>query len=274
MRLRTVLVISLLTARALVAQEKPAEAKPEAKGPPEEAVIIPVKTLSGDSFNRLARMLDVFHVRYVADDKLRTILVYAPPDIVAQMKRVVEELDRPGSEAAIGHNIEMTMAFLRCSIKPQTDSGPLPADLEPVARQLRAATPYKDIEVWDIVPLRLQEGKETYQQLRLPGSNPEIPAMTTAELVLRPEAVIRRESSRYVRFDYMKIGFRVPYSTSSFKNTGGNANPLISTQYNFIDLRLNTSGDFKEGQKTVLGKLSGMEDQTATFVVISLKVLD
>jgi hypothetical protein len=120
----------------------------------------------------------------------------------------------------------------------------------------------------------MQEGKETYQQLRLPNSDPDLPQVTTAELVIRPEAVIRKESSRYVRFDSMKIGFRVPYATHPFKNTGANANPLVSTQYNFVDLRLNTSGDFKEGQKTVLGKLSGMEDETATFVVISLKVLD
>jgi hypothetical protein len=266
--------MGLLTATGLVAQEKPTEAKPEAKGPPEEAVIIPVKTLSGDSFNRLAKMLGVFQVKYVADEKLRTILVYGPPAVISQMKRVVEELDRPGSEAAIGRNIEMTMTFLRCSTKPQADSGALPTDLDSVARQLRAATPYKSIEVWDIVPLRLREGKETYQQLRLPSSNPELPAMSTAELRISPEAVIRKESSRYVRFDYMNIGFRVPYATSPFKNTAGNANPLVSTQFNMMDLRLNTSGDFKEGQKTVLGKLSGMEDETAIFVVVSLKVLD
>jgi hypothetical protein len=273
MRLRTVLLMGLLTATGLVAQEKAAEAKPEAKATPEEAVIIPVKTLSGDSFNRLAKMLGVFQVKYVADEKLRTILVYGPPAVISQMKRVVEELDRPGSEAAIGRNIEMTMTFLRCSTKSQADSGALPTDLDSVARQLRSATPYKSIEVWDIVPLRLREGKETYQQLRLPTSNPELPAIPMADLKISPEAVIRKESSRYVRFDHMNIGFRIPYATSPFKNTADNASPLVSTQFNMMSLALNTSGDFKEGQKTVLGKLS-MEDETAIFVVVSLKVLD
>ncbi len=215
MRLRTVLLMGLLTATGLVAQEKAAEAKPEAKVTPEEAVIIPVKTLSGDSFNRLAKMLSVFQVKYVADDKLRTILVYASPEVIAQMKRVVEELDRPGSEAAIGHNIEMTMTFLRCSTKAQGDSGALPADMEAVARQLRAATPYKSIEVWDIVPLRMQEGKETYQQLRLPSSDPDLPQVTTAELVIRPEAVIRKESSRYrtLRFHEDRLSCSVCHSS-------------------------------------------------------------
>src|SRR5207253_11241070 len=95
-------------------QDKPAETRQEAL----EAVIIPVKTLSGDSFNRLVKLLGVFNARYTADHKLRTIVVYAPKEVVSQMRRVIAELDRPGSEAAIGHNIEMTLAFLRCSTKP------------------------------------------------------------------------------------------------------------------------------------------------------------
>jgi hypothetical protein len=276
--MRSIMMMSIivLAAGCLIAQETTPEAKPGGKTGSEQAVIIPVKTLSGDSFNRLAKMLGVFNVRYVADDKLRMILVYAPPDVVAQMRRVVEELDRPGSEAAIGRNIEMTMAFLRCSMKPQSgsESAALPADLEASARQLRAATQYKHIEVWDIVPLRLQEGKDAVQTLRLPGSIPEMPgALTTAQIELRPEAVTRKDASRYVRFDHLKISFRVPYSTA-LKTTGAAGNPLVSTQFQYVDVRLVTAGDFKEGQKTILGKLSGMEDETAIFVVISLKVLD
>jgi hypothetical protein len=41
-----------------------------------------------------------------------------------------------------------------------------------------------------------------------------------------------------------------------------------------VDSVLNTSGDFMEGQKTVLGKVSGTEVDTAIFVVITFKVLD
>ena len=88
---------------------------PEIKGvnlPAREAVIIPVKTLTGDSFDRLVRLLSVFHADYSADKNLRTIIVYAPKDVVEQMRKVVNELDRPGSEAAIGRNIDMTMTFL------------------------------------------------------------------------------------------------------------------------------------------------------------------
>jgi DNA-directed RNA polymerase specialized sigma24 family protein len=58
----------------------------------------------------------------------------------------------------------------------------------------------------------------------------------------------------------------MPYATGGF---GGGP-----TQYSYMDVGLTTSGDFVEGQKTVLGKVSGTDDETSIFVVISLKVLD
>ena len=274
MRLPVIMTAIVLAAHIASGQDKPAEVKQEAP----EAVIIPVKTLSGDSFNRLVKLLGVFNARYNADEKLRVIVVYAPKDVVAQMRRVVEDLDRPGSEAAIGHNIAMTLAFLRCSTKPSSEKRELPADLEAAARQLRAATQYKDIQLWEIVPLHLQEGKDMEQNMRLPGG-----AMTgmqgtfaTAQARIRAEAVIRKDGGRYVRFDLIKINFRIPQVTGTFQpGVGGQGiNPMVNTQFTYIDVGLNTAGDFREDQKTVLGKISGIDDESAVFVVISLKVLD
>lgn len=186
--MRTLLAL-LLAVSLLKAQEKPAEV---VKQEPREAVIIPVKTLTGDSFNRLVRLLGVFQAQMNADEKLRTIVVYAPKDVVEQMRKVVNELDRPGSEAAIGRNIEMTMTFLKCSVKAAAggSAAALPADLESVAKQLRSATQYKNIEVWDVVPLHLQEGKITEQSLRLPGSppGPAFPLLFSSPCVPRPLA--------------------------------------------------------------------------------------
>ena len=246
--MRTMMTI-LLAAGLLQAQDKPAEVKPE----PREAVIIPVKTLTGDSFDRLVKLLGVFGAQMTADKNLRSIVVYAPKDVVEQMRKVVAELDRPGSEAAIGRNIEMTMTFLKCSTKSESGTSTLPADLEPVARQLRAATQYKGIQLWDIVPLRMQEGKRVDQSLRLPGS-----PGASVRIRLDPESVGHKDQSRFLRVNQLAINFTivVPNSTTRF------------------DSAIDTAGDFVEGQKTVLGKLSGMDDDSAIFVVIALKVLD
>jgi len=241
-----------------------------------EAVIIPVKTLSGDSFNRLVKLLSVFQARYTSDDKLRTIVVYAPKDVVAQMRRVIEELDKPGSDAAIGRNIELTLTFLRCSAKPSADAKPLSAEMEAVAKQIRAATQYKDVQLWDALPLHLQEGKEANHSMRMPMSifGPQVASsngVAMTQIRLYPESVVRKDTGRYVRFDRINIGFKIPYATTVFK---GNEGSGLGTQFQYVDVGINTAGEFKEGQKTVLGKVSGVDDESAIFVVLAPKILD
>jgi len=266
--MRTLMTI-LLAAGLLQAQEKPPEPVPG----PREAAIIPVKTLTGDSFNRMINLLRVFPADLRADDNLRTIVVYAPKEVVEQIRRVVNELDRPGSEAAIGRNIEMTMSFLRCSSKADPAAAALPADLEPVAKQLRAATQYKTIELWDVVPLRLQEGKDSDETLRLPSVGLPAGTFARANIRVRPDAVTRKDQGRFVRFGSLRIGFTVPIVTGATRQANGEPMPG-PIQYQYQDFGINTAGDFMEGQKTVLGKVSGMDEDSAIFVVIALKVLD
>jgi hypothetical protein len=264
MRLLRCMLPVVLAAGALYGQDKPAP--PAAEPTPEyDAVIIPVKTLTGDSFDRLVKLLGVFHAQMQSDDKLRTIVVYAPRDVVEKMRKVVAQLDQPGSEAAIGRNIDMTLTFLRVSTKAPAQPSALPADMEAVAKQVRAATQYKDVQLWDTLPLHLQEGKDTQELLRLPSSAFNAPGFNaTGQIGIKPEGVTRKDQGRYVRFSNLRISFRIPYQAA------GGPNP----QYQFMDVSLTTSGDFMEGQKTVLGKVSGADDDSAIFVVISLKVLD
>jgi hypothetical protein len=250
------LLILLLAASLTFAQEKPAETKPE---PAREAEIIQVRTLTGDSFDRLVSLLKVFQVYMTSDSQMRTIIIYAPKDVTAQVRRVVEQLDRPGSEAALGKDIEMTLTLLRCSTKPPASPGTLPPDIEAVAKQLRTATQYKDIQLLDVLPLRLQEGRDSSDSIHLPGGAPGQPITGTASF--HPQAVYRKDQGRYVRFSRVRIQLRVPYG-----------NPASGFQY--IEQTLDTSGDFMEGQKTVLGKVSGVNDDEAMFAVIALKVLD
>jgi hypothetical protein len=256
------LLILLFAASLSFAQDKPADTKAaEQTNEPKQAEIIQVKTLTGDSFDRLIKLLGVFDARLTADSQMRTIVVYAPKDVVDQIRHVVEQLDKPGSEAAIGKNIDMTLTLLRCSTKPATTASTLPPDMEAVAKQLRAATQYKDIQLWDVVPMRLQEGRDTHEDLRLPGgTGAQIPI---GNIVIHPEAVYRKDQARYVRFSHVNLGIRMPYGTGT--------NP---TQFTYVSIGLNTSGDFQEGQKTVLGKVSGTEEGDAIFAVIALKVLD
>ena len=264
MRLSTVTVTVALVASLAYGQSAAPETKPVPPVSHEgyEAEVIHVKTLTGDSFNRLANMLSVFSAQIKSDENLRTIVVYAPKDVIAQMRRVVAELDTPGSEAAIGRNIEMTLTFLRCSTKDQTAGPALPDGIEPVVKQLRSATQYKECQLWDVVPFRLQEGKEATEQMRLPLNEGR---SATLNMRIYPESATRKGQNWSVRFKLLNVDFTVPVMVMV-----SGATPQI----NFQDVGIHTAGDFLEGQKTVLGKVSGPENDIAIFVVISLKVLD
>jgi hypothetical protein len=259
MRLNTILIVTALTASVIWGQNPTADTTPQ-QTPNHEgyvAQVIHVKTLTGDSFSRLTNMLlNVFKTGITGDANLRTIVVYGPKDVVTQVEKVVAELDTPGSEAAIGRNVEMTMTLLQCSTKEGTGAK-LPSDIEPVAKQLRAATQYKDIRVWDVIPLRLQEGKQSTEEMTLPTGT-ERPATFSIEIT--PEAATRKGEIWSVRFSRFNLDFAIPMVV------GGNTN--------FQHVGLRTAGDFQEGQKTVLGKVSGLDSDSAIFVVISLKVLE
>ena len=248
-----ILVTVALAAALVAAEDKP------------EAAIIPVKALSGDAFERLVKLIGVFQIRFTADSKLRTIVAYGPKDTIAEMRRVIEELDKPGSGAAIGRNIDLSVWFLKAMPNAPTEPSALPPELEPVAKQLRAATAYKHIQLWETAPMRIQEGKKAEQTSRLPSAVPQ--AVASVQISMFPESVYRKDGATYVRFDSLRFNFRIPFVTSP--GVG-----VVSTQYQFFDAGINTSGDFKEGQKSVLGKVSGIDEAGAIFVVITPKVLD
>ncbi|MBL8178798.1 MAG: hypothetical protein JNK48_29255 [Bryobacterales bacterium] len=249
--MRFAMLLAMMTC-LLSGQEKAAPPKPDKSS--YETAIIPVKTLTGDSFQRLASILHIFGEKYAADEKLRTIVVYAPRDVIAHMRKVVEAMDRPGSEAAIGRNIEMNLTYLLCPSKPVEGHQPVPADMEQVAKQLKAASLCKEVYLWDVLPLRLQEGKRTESKTRLPLP----PGSAQAETSLRilPLNVIRKDTGRFVRFE--EINLYIQYSGA-----------MVNTSTSLV-----TAGEYKEGQKSVIGKTSASGIEGAVFAVIELKVLD
>ena len=80
---------------------------------------------------------------------------------------------------------------------------------------------------------------------------------TLLHMRIRPDSATRKGAIWSVSLREMSLTFAVYDIQEHFQNFG-----------------LNTSGDFPEGQKTVLGKISETENDGPIFVVVSLKVLD
>lgn len=258
------LILSVFIALTLLGQDKKAEEKPSAQTNMDrtgyEAEIIHVKTLSGDAFNRLSILLRPFQIQYQADEKLRTIVVYGPKDTVAQMRKVVEQLDRPGSLAAVGKNIELHLSFLWCSPPADSKALDVPKDLASVARQLENTMGCKDVKFIDTIPLRLREGEESKTRNNILPYISDPKNLSSMSTNFWAESIIQKGPDRYIRFRRASIYLNFPFEAT--------ANMI---QYRSVEIE--TSGDFKEGQKTVLGKLSG-NGNTNLFVVLDLKVLD
>jgi len=78
MRLSAIFITAITAALAAglaYGQNPPASPKPDAITQPFEAEIIHVSTLTGDSFDRLVKLLAVFDARVQADQQLRTTLL-------------------------------------------------------------------------------------------------------------------------------------------------------------------------------------------------------
>ncbi|MBI4905692.1 MAG: hypothetical protein HY820_18815 [Acidobacteria bacterium] len=250
--MKKILMVAL-AAVMLSAQEKKESAPPVEQ----EAAVISVKNLNGDALRRLSNMLGVITRSISYDERMKVIMVYGPKSTLEQVRKVVAELDKPASDAS--RNIEMTLTMLRCG--GAASGTPLPADMEAVAKQLRAANLCKDVHFWDMMPMHLQEGKDAQGDVTLPNTNPPVPGMTaTLRVQVKPESVNTRSTGRYVRFDRLQANLNIRISTPGHSTERGTG--------------INTAGEFKEGQKTVLGKISGAEGDTAVFVVIAIRVLE
>ena len=227
-------LILFMAATLAFAQDKPDNKKaPEAASQPMEAEVIQVKTLTGDSFTRLMKLLEVFHAHVQGDSQLRTIVVYAPKDVAAQMRRVVEQLDRPGSEAAVGKNIDMTLTLLRCFYEAGVDRGP--ASEGDGGRRTRSCARPLSTKIFSCgtsYRCDFQEGKETTESLRMPG-DPAASSLSKGDFSIYPEAVYRKDAVRYVRFSRVNLSFLIPYYTGTF----GNNKRYHQSEYRFENLR-------------------------------------
>lgn len=244
-----------------------------------EASVIPVKSLSGDSFIALNNLLNTVFKDYriSGNQRLSVILVYAPQTVVEQVRRVVEQLDDPKSSVSLARNVDATLTLLRCSTAARAAATPLPGDLETTAKQIRAMTQYRSVELWDTVPLRLTERNRTEATVVLPRGAGQQPIRGSLSVTM--EAVRQKPAGRYITLSQV---------SGTFQESGGDKNPSQSiTTASQVSAMFQesspdkipaqsivTAGDFLEGQKTVIGKMPGADDGEAIFIVVQLKVLD
>ena len=206
--------------------------------------IIEVKNVKAEQLRSMA--MPIFFnggsIGHTSDN--RYLIVQGSSDKIASVEALVRQFDVPPRD------IELTFHIIAASTQPNAEK--LPADLDPVLKQLRSAFVYQGYKLLETAFMRVREGDGGEVSGSLPGN-----------AIYQIRCLAARVSTgtpNVIRLDNLRIGGRFPVTT--------NAKGEIS----YVDTGINTSVDMKEGQKIVVGK-STVND-SAAFLVVSARVLE
>lgn len=190
-------------------------------------------------------------------ESLRTISAYGPTEELDQMGECIKRIDaiRP---APTSRNVEIVATMMLLSPKG-TAGEAVPADLEPVVKQLKAIFGFNDFRILETAILRNREGMkgETIGLATNPGSGQP----SSYQLRYLSATVSKGEKATVIRLDDVRFNMRMTYTA----NNGSMQNS---------DIGFNTNLDIREGQKVVVGKAKIDGSDNALVLVISARAVE
>ncbi len=232
--------LSLLLALALapVFAQQQQEKTETAPKPVNTVRVFQLRHRNGDSIVQTLRNVDV---RVTFDSRLNLLAVSAPYAAMAGIADVVQKLDQP---APPPKNVEITAYILLASSQAMQDA--IPADLEPVIKQLRATFGLQGFRIADAPILRSRESEGA----GLTGMLAVAPAEAYSyDLSFRPSII----GNTVIRLERMRLDARN------------------------LPVSINADIDIAAGQKVVVGKTAvkgkGQEDRSI-ILVLSGRIID
>jgi hypothetical protein len=199
----------------------------------------------------LAKLLNIFGCCVEPNYGLKALSVSLPESVMPAVEDVIRRFDVP---AAASRNMEITAWFLLGSQKEAAEGVAVPADMEPVAKQIRAALHFNNLRLLDTLVLRTGSGVSAEASGALSAAS--APVLTR----FRIGSATVTADGKSVRIDGLRVGLRNPVP-------GANG-PT------YVDTGINTTGiDIAEGQKVVVGKYSMASMERSLIVVLSAKLL-
>jgi len=188
------------------------------------------------------------------------LILSGPKDAVTSFEEIVKQLD---VVPVTKKNIETTVYMVVASSQ-STSVSAMPAELDPVVKQLRGVFNYKGFRLLDSFVLRSRDTEKAVTNGFLSPLDTALPAGTKINYQFQYNRVSLdgTETSRVIRYDGLRLNMRVPVS-----GVGG--------QFSYVDAGISTDVDVPEGKKVVVGKTSAVEGaDSALILVISAKVVD
>jgi hypothetical protein len=195
--------------------------------------------------------------RVEADPMLKALTITVRDNnVLSEVEQIVKRFDVPPPPVP---NIDVTIYLMSALGTPS--SGAVPAELEPVVKQLKNTFSYKGYQLIDTEVMRVRAGQGGDVSGVVDGAPSVDGNKTISRVGFRSASVSTDEKGRAIRIDGLKIGLRIPIAAGEKK-------------YQYIDTGLNTDVDVREGQKVVVGKANMDGSDRASIVVLTAKVVE
>jgi hypothetical protein len=195
--------------------------------------------------------------RVEADPMLKALTITVRANnVLSEVEQIVKRFDVPPPPVP---NIDVTIYLMSALGTPS--SGAVPAELEPVVKQLKNTFSYKGYQLIDTEVMRVRAGQGGDVSGVVDGAPSVDGNKTISRVGFRSASVSTDEKGRAIRIDGLKIGLRIPIAAGEKK-------------YQYIDTGLNTDVDVREGQKVVVGKANMDGSDRASIVVLTAKVVE
>jgi hypothetical protein len=205
-----------------------------------------------------AHLLDGIGLNIKHDGK--ALVITGPEETVNAALVILKQLDvppPPPAPAPPAKNIELTAQMIVAS-PGEAQAKPLPAELDPVVKQLRAGFPYRSYGLLETAFLRMRDqGQHASTEGAL--SNPDYAPSGSYEFGVNQTFWVATEERVHLRG--INLALHVP-----IKNQNGNV--TMGT------VRVQTDVDIKPGQQVVIGKANLDQNGDALIVVLTAKVVD
>ena len=217
-----------------------------AQQPEMKTKAVELKNIKAEELPRLMSAVSgITNYEFTRDN--RFLILRGTPEGLSLAESIIKQID------VAPKNLDLTFYIISASPQPNADK--LPADLEPVIKQLRSAFVYQGYKVLETTVMRIREGSGGEVSGQLPGQ-----ATGGALYQIRCQrSRVTEGTPNVIRIDNLKIGGKFPMTNAKGEAT-------------WIDTGISTDVDMKEGQKIVVGKST--MNEAAAFLVVSAKVLD
>jgi len=227
------ILCGLAMAGALAAQTV-VTSPPPAQAPYQQRVFM----LKYADARHVADVLSVFGYGIKPDREMHVVAVSAPAEAMSAIEDAVKRLDVP---AAAPKDIDLVVYMVVAS--DQASAGTeLPADLQPVATELKKIFSYKTFRLLDSILLRTQPGNRAFAEGVISPSGDK----TFYSFAVQPSVVTEDAKERLIRLDNLRLDMHMPGDRKA---------------------GINTEVLAREGQRVVVGKANMGADQSLILVV-------